>query len=72
MIDGPTDSLTPKIVYSVNGSMAALTLRIDRADNTIKEDHLSLSIADKKALATAVAAKLAEMAGQVPLNAAKQ
>jgi len=64
--------LTPKIIYSVSGSMVTLTLRIDQADNTIKEDHLSLSITDKNALATAVAAKLVEMAGQVPLNAAKQ
>jgi len=72
MNDGPADSLTPKIIYSVSGSMVTLTLRIDQADNTIKEDHLSLSITDKNALATAVAAKLVEMAGQVPLNAAKQ
>jgi hypothetical protein len=70
MNDGPADSLTPKITYSVSGSMVALTLRIDQADNTIKEEQLSLSGADKNALAAAIAAKLVAMAGQVPLEGA--
>jgi hypothetical protein len=71
MNDGPADSLTPKIVYSVSGSMVNLTLRIDQADNTVKEEKLNLSSEDKGVLASAVAAKLVEMAGQVPLEGAK-
>jgi WD40 repeat protein len=70
MIDGPADSLTPKIIYSVNGTMVSLTLRIDQADNTLKEEQLNLSSADKNALASTVAAKLVELAGQVPLKGA--
>jgi hypothetical protein len=70
MTDGPADSLTPKIVYSVNGSMVNLTLRIDQADNTLKEERLNLNSADKNALASTVAAKLVELARQVPLKGA--
>jgi len=70
MIEGPADSLTPKIIYSVNGTMVSLTLRIDQADNTLKEEQLNLSSADKNALASTVAAKLVELAGQVPLKGA--
>jgi hypothetical protein len=72
MNDGPADSLTPKIVYSVSGTMVNLTLRIDQADNTLKEEQLNLSSADKNALASAVAAKLVDLAGQVPLKGANQ
>jgi WD40 repeat protein len=72
MNDGPADSLTPKIVYSVSGSMVTLNLRIDQEDNTIKEDTLTLSSADKSLLASAIAAKLVAMAGQVPLQGVKQ
>jgi hypothetical protein len=64
--DGPADSLTPKIVYSLRGTLVNLTLRIDQADTTLKEEQLSLDSADKNALASAVAAKLVSMAGQIP------
>jgi WD40 repeat protein len=71
MTDGPADSLVPKIVYSVSGDTVRLRLRIEQAGKTIKEDHLSLSSADKDALAGTLAAKLVAMAGQVPLEGAK-
>jgi WD40 repeat protein len=71
MNDGPADSLTPKIVYSVQGDTVSLRLRIDQAGKTLKEEKLNLSSADKNALASAVAAKLVDMAGQVPLKGAK-
>jgi WD40 repeat protein len=64
--DGPADSLTPKIVYSLRGTLVNLTLRIDQADTTLKEEQLSLDSADKNVLASAVAAKLVSMAGQIP------
>ena len=41
MNDGPADSLTPKIIYSISGSMVNLTLRIDRADSTITEGKIN-------------------------------
>jgi WD40 repeat protein len=72
MTDGPADSLTPKIVYSVSGTMVNLTLRIDQSDNTLKEEQLNLSSADKNALASAVAVKLVDLAGQIPLKSANQ
>jgi len=68
MTEGPADTLTPKIVYSVNGTMVSLTLRIDQADNTLKEEKLNLSSDDKNTLAGAIAAKFVDMAGQVPLK----
>jgi hypothetical protein len=52
--------------------MVNLTLRIDQADNTLKEEQLNLSSADKNVLASAVAAKLVDLAGQVPLKGANQ
>jgi len=72
MTDGPVDSLVPKIVYSVSGDTASLRLRIEQAGKTIREEKLNLSSGDKSALASTVAAKLVAMAGQIPLNAAKQ
>ncbi len=72
MNEGPADSLTPKIVYSVQGDTVSLRLRIEQTGKTVREERLSLSRADKNALASAVAAKLFELAGQVPLEGAKQ
>lgn len=72
MTDGPADSLTPKIVYSVSGTMVSLRLRIEQAGKTVREERLNMDSADKAALASAVSAKLVELAGQVPLNSAKQ
>jgi hypothetical protein len=72
MTDGPANSLTPKIVYTMSGDIVSLTLRIDQGDNTLKEESLNLSSADKNALASTVAAKLVELAGQVPLNGGNQ
>jgi hypothetical protein len=57
--------LTPKIIYKVSGDTVELTLRIDQGDNTLKETPLSMSSADRKAIADKVAAKLVEMAGPV-------
>lgn len=65
MTDGPADALTPKIIYKVSGDTVELTLRIDQGDNTLKETPLSMSSADRKAIADKVAAKLVEMAGPV-------
>ena len=70
MNDGPVGSLMPKIVYSVSGNIVHLKLRIKQGDKTIKEIELNLSNADKNILASAVAAKLVEMAGQIPLKSA--
>jgi WD40 repeat protein len=72
MTDGPADSLSPRIVYSVSGSMVNLRLRIEQAGKTAQEERLNLGNADKNALAITVAAKLAAMAEQVPLNDSKQ
>ena len=72
MNDGPADSLVPKIVYSVNGSMVDLRLRIEQAGKMVKEEKLTLSSADKSALAIAVAAKLVAMAEQVPVEGATE
>jgi hypothetical protein len=69
---GPADSLAPKIVYSVNANMVSLRLRIERAGKTFGEERLNLSSADKNALASAVAAKLVDLAGQIPLKSANQ
>jgi len=68
LTDGPIDSLIPKIVYSVQGETVSLRLRIDQPGKTLGEERLSLSSADKNALASAVAAKLIDMAAQVPLK----
>ena len=68
--EGLADSLTPKIVYSVSESMVSLRLRIEQAGKIVKEERLNLSSADKNALASTVAAKLVELAGQVPLKGA--
>jgi WD40 repeat protein len=70
LTDGPADSLTPKIVYSVQGDLVSLRLRIDQAGKTLQEERLNLGIADTNALANAVAAKLIDLAGQVPLKGA--
>ena len=72
MNDGPADSLVPKIFNSVNGSMVDLRLRIEQAGKMVKEEKLTLSSADKSALAIAVAAKLVAMAGQVPVEGATE
>ena len=66
--DGPVDSLTPKIVYSVQGDTVSLRLRIDQAGKTLREEQLKLGSADKNALASAVATKLIDLAGQIPLK----
>lgn len=71
MTDGPADSLTPKIVYTVNGSTVNLTLRIDQGDNALSEERMNLGSADNNALAAAVAAKLVELTGQAQLNGSK-
>ena len=62
----------PKIVYSVQGNLVSLRLRIDQAGKKLREERLNLSSADKNALASAVAAKLVDMAGQIPPESAKQ
>ena len=72
MNDGPADSLTAKIVDRVSASIVSLRLRIDRGDGTVTEEQLNMSSAEKNALASAVAAKLVDLAGQVPLKGAKQ
>jgi hypothetical protein len=69
--EGPIDSLTPKIVYGVSGNTVSLRLRIERAGKILKEERLNLNDADKNAVARTVAGKMVEMAGQVPLEAAK-
>jgi hypothetical protein len=51
-------------------SMVSLRLRIDQTGKIMKEERLKLSSADKNALASTVAAKLVELAGQVPLKGA--
>jgi hypothetical protein len=68
----PVDSLMPKIVYSVQGNLVSLRLRIDQAGKKLREERLNLSSADKNALASAVAAKLVDMAGQIPPESAKR
>jgi len=72
LTDGPADSLTPKIVYSVQGDMVSLRLRIDQAGKTLREERLNLSRADKITLANAVATKLVDMVGKVPPEGANQ
>jgi WD40 repeat protein len=72
MTDGPADSLVPKIVYSVAGTSVSLRLRIEQAGKILKEDRLSLTSADTNAIASAAAAKLVELAGQIPAESAKQ
>jgi WD40 repeat protein len=58
IIDGPADSRSPKIVYSMSGSMVVLRLRIERAGKTLKEERLNLSSVDKNAMANSIAATL--------------
>lgn len=52
--------------------MVNLRLRISQEGKTLKEERLSLDTGDKNALASAVSAKLVELASQVPLERAKQ
>lgn len=72
MIDGSADALAPKILYTVSadGNSVNLELRIDQEDNTLNELPLTLNTADMTVLAGAAAAKLAEMAGEIPLKRA--
>jgi hypothetical protein len=72
MTDGPADALVPRIVYSVKGSAISLRLRIEQAGKTVKEERLSLTSADKNALATEVAAKLVAMASDAPHTTVNQ
>jgi len=64
--DGPADALTPRIVYTASGSDVTLTLRIDRGDDTLKEETLNIHAADRAALARGVAEKLVSMAIHIP------
>jgi hypothetical protein len=66
LIDGPPDSLTPKIVYRIAGSAVSLRLRIEQSGRTVKEERLTLSTEDKPALAAAIATKLATLASPNP------
>jgi WD40 repeat protein len=68
--EGPTDALTPKIVYKVTGNRVSLRLRLDRKGGAIEELHLSLSSDNRDALAEAVAAKFVAMASNVPIEGA--
>ena len=68
MNDGPIDSLTPKIAYSVSGSMVTLRLRLEQAGKPVREERLNLSTANKNALAKVVAAQFVSMATQIPLT----
>ena len=72
MNDGPPDSLTPKIVYSINGSTVSLRLRIEQGGKTVREERMSQDGANQIALAGAVAEKLVALAAQVPLKDATQ
>jgi len=63
--DGPSDTLTPKIVYKTAGSQVSLRLRIDRNAKTVKEENLNLSGDDRRALAAAVSARFVAMAAEV-------
>lgn len=72
LTEGPSGTLMPKIVYQVDAGVVSLRLRIDRNGKTIEEDHLNLNSADKGALASAVAARLVELAAKVPAEDAKQ
>lgn len=69
--EGPVDSLMPKVVYSMNGNIVSLRLRIDRAGKTLKEDRLNLTYANNNAVASAVTERLIDMAKRVPLEAEK-
>ena len=70
MFDGPADSLTPKIVYSMgpDGRTVNLELRIDQGDTTLRKAMLALDGVDRTALAGTVAKRLVELATQVPVK----